>query len=130
MYRLTTGKDTKDMNMTELAHNCCYAQDRRARYRDFERDVDARELARMLMVKYGHWKIGEDVELTDDEIFDETMLDLLQYGEYDTEVLIALFYRNLWAMAELRDTLKMYEDAEEAAEWKEQKPNAISVDRQ
>lgn len=110
MRRLTTNKDTKDMNMTELARNCCYVKDYKARYRDFERDMDARDFARELMIKYGFWKEGEDTELTDDEIFDETMIDLLQYGEDELETLIALFYRNLWAMAELRETLKVYED--------------------
>ena len=114
MVRLTTDKNTADMNSTELAHNCCYAKHREARYRDFERDVPARDFVRELMVKYGYWKEGEDKELTDDDVFDETMLDLLQVATYeglDTEILIALFYRNLWAMAELRDTLKRYEDA-------------------
>lgn len=127
MKRLTTNKDAADMNMVELAHNCCYAENRMARYRDFERDVDARDLARSLMITHGFWKICEDMELTDNEIFDETMIDLLQYAEDDVEILIALFYRNLWAMADLRETLKVYEDAEEAAECKKQ--NAISVDR-
>lgn len=118
MERLTINKGTAEMNMVELARNCCYAENRMARYRDFERDVDARDFARELMVKHGFWKEGEDVELTDDEIFDETMIDLLQYAEDDVEILIALFYRNLWAMADLRETLKEYEDLEEQGKLK------------
>ena len=41
------------------------------------------------------------------------MLDCLKYGINTKEGLIATFYRNLWAMAELREKLKMYEDLEE-----------------
>lgn len=36
MKRLTVYKPASDMNMVELAHNCCYVKDRNARYRDFE----------------------------------------------------------------------------------------------
>ena len=35
------------------------------------------------------------------------------YGTSTTEGLIALFYRNMWSMADLRERLKEYEDAEE-----------------
>lgn len=118
MGRLTTNKDTADMGMYELAHNCCYIEDRKARYRDFCTDKDARELARDLMVRYGIWEIKEingeltpvDKELIDNDLFDEAMLENLAFDPEKIEGLIALFYRNLWAMAELRETLKTYED--------------------
>lgn len=39
------------MSMIELAHNSCYADnERNARYRDYEMDMDARDFARNLMV--------------------------------------------------------------------------------
>lgn len=120
MSRLTTKKPTSEMNMTELAHNGCYAEERLARYRDFDRDIDARDFARELMVSYGLWKsckeygLDADNELVDDEIFDDTMLDNMQYDATTIEGLIALFYRNLWAMADLHSKLKHYEDLEEA----------------
>jgi len=116
MTRLTTDKQASEMNMLELAHNCCYiGGDNCARYRDFDKDIDARDLARHLMEHNGYWKnYGDspitDKELIDDETFDDTMIDILMYGEDDSEGLIALFYRNLWAMAELRERLKEYED--------------------
>lgn len=115
MKRLTVNKDTKDMTMVELAHNCCYVKDGEAWYRDYDKDISARDFIRRIMVKHGYWKENEDgilasQELLKDETFDDTMIDLLQFGEEDQEGLIALFYRNLWAMAELRDTLKEYED--------------------
>lgn len=115
MKRLTVNKDTKDMTMVELAHNCCYVKDGEAWYRDYDKDISARDFIRRIMVKHGYWKENEDgilasQELLKDETFDDTMIDLLQFEEEDREGLIALFYRNLWAMAELRDTLKAYED--------------------
>ena len=119
MGRLTTEKDVKEMGMYELAHNSCYAKDGVARYRDFETDIDCRDLARKLMVDYGLWKgipehgLDADNELVDDDIFDESILENLWYGLDTLEGLIALFYRNLWAMADLRTKLKNYEDMEE-----------------
>lgn len=119
MERLTTNKNISEMGMYELAHNCCYVKDGSAMYRDFDTDIDVREFARKLMVAYGHWKSCEeygldaDNELIDDDIFDETMMENLMYNPYKSIGLIALFYRNLWAMADLLEKLKYYEDLEE-----------------
>lgn len=115
--RLTTDKPN---GMYELAHNSCYiGDDGAARYRDFETDIDARDLTRKLMVSFGQWKSAEeygldaDNELIDDDIFDDSMMELLSFDNTAISGLIALFYRNLWAMADLRECLKAYEDAEE-----------------
>lgn len=109
MDRLTTNKEVSEMNMYELAHNSCYGKDGKARYRDFEDDFDARKLTIKLLEKYA------DVpnEFTCDDDFDDFMADSLQYGTEDIIGLIAVFYSNLWAMADLRETLKKYEDLEE-----------------
>lgn len=110
MDRLTTNKPVKDMNMYELAHNSSYIDKYgNTRYRDYETDVDARALTRELLKKYAE----HDDAFTDDDDFDNAMMDLLQYGTGTIEGVIALFYRNLWAMAELRETLKQYEVSEE-----------------
>ncbi|MBQ7067030.1 MAG: hypothetical protein IJN92_09460 [Lachnospiraceae bacterium] len=109
MERLTTNKNVSEMGMYELAHNCCYIKDSVARYRDFELDIDARELTRKLLIEHAE----DDDAFTSDEDFDEWMIDYLQDGMDSLEGLIALFYRNLWAMADLRERLKAYEDAEE-----------------
>ena len=108
---MTTNKDVSDIEgMYELAHNSCYIDKYgNVRYRDFETDVDARVLIRELLKKYAD---GDDAFISDDD-FDEQMMEALQYGTDTREGLIALFYRNLWAMAELREKLKHYEDAEE-----------------
>lgn len=107
--RLTSNKKISDMSMIELAHNSCYADDERnARYRDYEMDMDARDFARNLMVTLAK----DEMPISDTE-FDEEILDDLAIDPFsDVRGLIALFYRNLWAMANLRETLKKYEDLE------------------
>ena len=109
MERLTTKKDVSEMGMFELAHNSCYAKDGKARYRDYDLDIDARELTKKLLKDHA----GDDDSFTDDEDFDDWMIDYLQSGMDSIEGLIALFYRNLWAMADLRERLAEYEDLEE-----------------
>lgn len=109
MERLTTDKDVSEMGMFELAHNSCYIKDGKARYRDYDLDIDARELTRKLLKDHA----GEDDAFTCDEDFDEWMVDYMIDGIDSIEGIIALFYRNLWAMADLRKRLKLYEDAEE-----------------
>lgn len=110
MERLTSNKEVSDMSMIELAHNSCYADDERnARYRDYEMDMDARDFARNLMVTLAK----DEMPISDTE-FDEEILDNLAIDPFsDVRGLIALFYRNLWAMANLRETLKKYEELEE-----------------
>ena len=109
MKRLTSNKEVSEMGMYELAHNSCYAKDRKVRFRDFENDFDARQLTTKLLEKYA------DIpnEFTCDDDFGDFMMDSLQYGMDDIQGLIAVFYCNLWAMADLRERLKEYEDLEE-----------------
>lgn len=110
MERLTSNKLASDMNVLELAYNSCYAdKNHNARYRDYELDIDSRELIKNLA------KDMCDEFLFDmsDEEFDEYMAEMLSV-EMDSQIgLLALFYRNLWAMADLREKLKDYEDLEE-----------------
>lgn len=110
MERLTTNKNVSDMGIVELALNCCYiAKDGSGRYRDYEIDIDERDFVRKLTTTL----VGEDLPLQD-ESFDEEMMDNLGIDPFaDVRGLIAIFYRNMWAMAELREKLKRYEDAEE-----------------
>lgn len=106
MKRLTSDKPVAEMGMLELAHNSCYVANGEGRYRDYELDMDARSLTRKLLKDLA----GGDDAFTCDEDFDEWMVDYLQDGMDSIEGLIALFYRNLWAMADLREKLKAYED--------------------
>lgn len=110
MERLTTNKSVADMSMIELAHNSCYADDEcNARYRDYNLDVDSRWLVRNLAKDI----CGEDFKDLSDEEVDDYMDSMLSVEIDSTIGLLALFYRNLWAMADLREKLKYYEDAEE-----------------
>lgn len=109
MERLTVNKSVSEMSMAELAHNSCYAKESNATYRDYESEIDARDFVRKIGEQFEVFE-KDCAELIDDDSFDETMLDYLQYG-YDTKKgLLALFYRNLWAQADLHNTLKAYED--------------------
>lgn len=109
MSRLTTNKETSDMSMFELPFNSCYVKDGEARYRDYETDINARELTKLLLKD-----IAEENNFFDSEDeFEEKLSDYLSYGINTKEGLIATFYRNVWAMAELREKLKTYEDLEE-----------------
>lgn len=113
MDRLTTNKKASEMGMYELAHNGCYVgADGAARYRDYSSDVDCREMIKKMMVNFGlvesdYW---DDVS---NEVFDDEMMENSMYGINDMQGLIALFYRNMWAMADLREKLKYFEDLEE-----------------
>ena len=110
MKRLTTNKNVSDMGVLELAHNCCYADDKRnARYRDYDLDIDSRQLVRKLLKDFCE---VDTSEFTDEE-FDNYMHILLSVKIDSKAGLLALFYRNLWAMADLREKLKFYEDAAE-----------------
>ncbi len=113
MERLTTDKPVSKMGMYEIAHNSCYVgEDGAARYRDFETDIDARAFAKNLLLASGY----DDFPSNDDS-FDEELLENLMYDPFtDDRGLIALVYRNLWAMADLRERLKQYEDLEEQLE--------------
>ena len=110
MKRLTMD-NVEEMGMFSLAHNCCYIdENRNTRYRDFEIDIDARELAKGLLRE-----LTEDVvSFESDEGFDDWMGCCIgEDGICTQRGLIATFYQNLWAMAELREKLKYYEDLEE-----------------
>lgn len=110
MKRLTMD-NLEEMGMFSLAHNCCYIDENgNTRYRDFEIDIDARELAKGLLRE-----LTEDaVSFESDEDFDDWMGCYIgEDGICTQRGLIANFYQNLWAMAELRERLKYYEDLEE-----------------
>ena len=109
MERLTTNKPVDEMSMLELAYNSCYAENGKAMYRDFETVKDVRDFVREANVY-----LLDSVLPADDDEFDERMIDDLQYNPtIYVRGLIALFYRNLWAMADMRERLKNYEDKQE-----------------
>lgn len=104
MNRLTTDTPVLEMGMYELAHNSCFAQDGEAYYRDFDREISARNFARELAKHFGY-EYSEDDEDFDYEIMDDLPVDTV----FEVRELIALFYRGLWAQADLYERLKKYE---------------------
>ena len=110
MKRLTSD-NVFEMSMTELALNQVFVQDGWAWYRKGPEDeCSVCDLIRRAAAK-GLWQenIELDPNLTDEELGD-VMLDWLPGGEQEPEGVLAILYRALWAMAELRERLKLYED--------------------
>lgn len=114
--RLTIDKIINTTSMCELAHNQFFVKDHLAFYRDFDREIDCRDLVREIAVKQGIWKrmeeygLDADNELVDDDIFEDTMLDALMYGTDKPIGVLAMYYSAMWGMAEIREVLKEYED--------------------
>lgn len=110
MKRLTSDKNTSDMSMLELAYNSSYINhENDARFRNYDLDIDSRQFVRELAKDM----CNEDFSNLSDEEFDEYMASMLSVEIDSTIGLLAVFYRNLWAMADLRERLKEYEDSEE-----------------
>ena len=105
MNRLTVNKPVSEMKMVELAHNCCFAKDREAYYREYEWEMSARDMARELAKMCGY-ELPENNEEFDCEIMD----DLYMTENVTERNLIALFYRNLLAQADIYEHLKKYEE--------------------
>ena len=99
--------DTKDMGMWELAHNMAFVKNGEVWYRDFERELTARDLVREIYRKYVTTEDAE--ELADDETFDDIMLEAGYYGTDEMEGVCSILYTVLWGAAELREWLKTYE---------------------
>lgn len=99
--------DTSDMSMWELAHNQVFIKDKEAWYRDFTREISARDLVREIYRK--HVTTEDAAELADDDIFDDIMLDAGYYGTDEMEGVCSILYTALWGMAEVREWLKTYE---------------------
>lgn len=107
MDRLTTNKPVGEMTMTELAHNGCYVGENGwARYRDYDTDIDARDLARKLLERYE----PEQPLPEENRALEEFLYDELQYSALDhAGALVALMYAMIWSMADLREHLNAYE---------------------
>lgn len=108
MKRLTSD-NVFEMSMTELALNQVFVENGWAWYRKAPEDeCSVCDLIRGAAAK-GLWQ--EDIELdpnlTDEEL-GGVMLDWLQFGVEEPEGVLAILYRALWAMAEVRERLKLY----------------------
>ena len=101
------GEDVKNMSMWQLAHNCYFVKEvdgkREAWYRDYEKEISCRELVRQIIVKNDLQEEVPEEIMTDDEEFDETMHEFLQYDTDYMMCVIAMFYQAMWAFAETRE---------------------------
>lgn len=97
MDRLTKNLPIEAMGMYELHHNNCYiGENHVAMYKDYDGNTDTRSYIRFLMKKYCDWT-DEIEEMQDDDAFDYTMHDNLQYGERCLDGIIALLYIHMWS---------------------------------
>ncbi len=105
MKRLTVEKPVREMNMSELSHNCVYIKDGWVQYRDYDTDIDLLEFIRNLNNNIGASQLPKDRE-----ILEFVLNENLQYPLTDRDGLIAFIYNLMWNMAELRQKLIPYED--------------------
>ncbi len=108
MKRLTM-KDVHAMNMTELALNQVSVENGQAWYL-LNPPEDACRIEDLIRKAAETLDVELEAGMTDEDL-GEVMLDWLQFGEKEPEGVLAIFYRALWAMAEVRERLKLYEDA-------------------
>ena len=106
MKRLTLD-NTFEMNMHELALNQVYiGEDRWARYRNGPED----EVSACDLIRTAAGALDVELPMLNDGALSDLLVDWLQYGAEEPEGVLAILYRALWAMAELRDKLSHYED--------------------
>lgn len=109
--RKTTNRPGFDMGSHENALNDCYIVDKKAMWRNFGDEHDARDVIRSCAKTMGV-KIGN----CDPETFDFVIYNWLEDGLEEKNGVLALLYRLLWSKSELHTKLKRYEDAEERGE--------------
>lgn len=102
-YKLISD-NVKEMGMTQLAHNQFFVKNQEAWYRDFDREISCRDLAREI-VKKNKLEVEESF-FTDDDYFDEEMREWLQYGTDNLYGVVGMYYTAMWGMAELREWYK------------------------
>lgn len=106
MKRLTSG-NTFEMNMRQLALNQVYVgKDGWARY------VEGPECECSVcdLIRTASETLSVELPILSDEDLSDLMTDWLQYGAEEPEGVVAILYRALCAMAEVRDKLFRYED--------------------
>lgn len=106
MKRLTSD-NTFEMNMHQLALNQVYVgKDGWVQYVEGpDRECSVCDLVRAVSET-----LGVELPMLSDEALSDLMLDWLQYGAEEPEGVVAILYRALCAMAEVRAQLFRYED--------------------
>lgn len=99
-----TFDETTERGMWELTHDHVFVRDGEAWYRDFEREISARDLMREIFSKH-----SSPLEEMDNEALDEVLADNLQYGTDDIEGVFSMFYMTLCGMADMRAWMEVFE---------------------
>lgn len=106
MKRLTSD-NTVEMNMHELALNQVYI--REDGWAQYVKAPDC-ECSVCDLIRTAAETFGVELPILGDEGLSDLLTDWLKYGEEEPEGVLAILYRALRAMAELRGRLCRYED--------------------
>lgn len=93
--------NVKEMNMIELCHNQVFIKDQWAWYRDYDREISLGDLARELLDPVNS---NEAIRMNDEEL--DEYLYYVDEADGNHEHAVALMYRAMWSMAEIREALK------------------------
>lgn len=108
MKRLTSN-NVSEMDMHQLALNQVYiGPDRWVQYVE----GPDRECSVCDLIRTASEALDVELPILSDENLSDLMEDWLQYGAEEPEGVVAILYRALCAMAEVRDKLSRYEDTE------------------
>lgn len=108
MNRMTSvTEEAKEMDMLQLAYNKVFMKDGWAWYRDYDRVIPVIDLIKEIV---HHHNFDAELIIADPDEFGDIMIDNLQYGTDTMEGVISLLYQTLWAMTDMRERLKSYED--------------------
>lgn len=104
--------DVKKMGICDLAHNCMFIKNGSAWYRNFSEEMPLYDLMQIL-IKHHVSKDSEIVEEMNEEELCEYITEI--YGGYldgweSIEFVLAAFYHMAWGFAEVRESLKGYEE--------------------
>lgn len=103
-----TSDNVFEMNMHQLALNQVYiGQDGWVRYRNGPED----EVSVCDLIRTAAETLGVELPILSDDELSDLLTDWLQYGAKEPEGVLAILYRALCAMAEVRANLYRYEDA-------------------
>lgn len=105
MNRLTSN-NYHEMDMVQLALNQAYVEGGWAWYVDSPEE----RLSVCDLIRSAAGPLGVDLPILSDEDLSDLLADWLQYGAQEPEGVLAILYRALWAMAELRERLSGYEE--------------------
>lgn len=105
MKRLTSD-NCWEMDMVQLALNQVYVKDGWTWYRNGPED----ELSICDLIRRAAEALEVELPVLSDDDLSDLLADWLYYGTDEPEGVLAILYRALWAMAEVRATLQRYED--------------------